>query len=183
MKGMVFTEMLEFVAATWNEDMADDIIEASLLTNGLASGGAYTSVGTYDHREMMALLAALSQRSGLGVDALMQAFGLHLAGRFAVLFPGFFDRSGGLFGFLASIDAHIHVEVKKLYPDAELPSFEILSQDGTSLSMLYRSGRKMEALAEGLIQGAARHFGSIVKVERSARDDGATLFVIAESAS
>ncbi|MBB4006253.1 heme NO-binding domain-containing protein [Allorhizobium taibaishanense] len=179
MKGIVFTEMLEFVAATWDEDMADDIIESS----SLASGGAYTSVGTYDHREMVTLLGALSARSGLGVDALQEAFGRHLAGRFAAMFPVFFDTAGNLFGFLASIDDHIHVEVKKLYPDAELPSFEILDRQPGSLSMLYRSGRHMEALAEGLIHGAAGHFGHPVQVERQGRDDGATLFVITESLS
>ena len=51
MKGMVFTEFLDFVGETFGGDMVDDIIEVSELP----SGGAYTSVGTYSHGEMAAL--------------------------------------------------------------------------------------------------------------------------------
>jgi Haem-NO-binding len=44
MKGMVFTEFLELVERSWGEELVDELIESCEL----ASGGAYTSVGTYD---------------------------------------------------------------------------------------------------------------------------------------
>lgn len=176
MKGVVFTEFLTFVAKVWDEDMVDDIIE----TAALPSGGAYTSVGTYDHSEMVCLLGELSQRSNISTDALMQQFGFYLAERFATFFPGFFSRSANLFAFLASIDDYIHVEVKKLYPDAELPSFDVVHSAGAMMSMRYRSTRKMEALAEGLIHGSAHHFGCKVHLETSDGGDGSIVFVIHE---
>lgn len=176
MKGVVFTEFLAFVAETWDEDMVDDIIEASVL----ASGGAYTSVGTYDHREIICLLEQLSSRSKCSKNALMQQFGFYLAGRFAAFFPQFFARSNSLFAFLASVDDYIHVEVKKLYPDAELPTFDVLEKTEAQMSMCYRSSRKMEALAEGLIYGAARHFGRTINVVTSDGGDGSVVFVINE---
>src|SRR5262245_35992633 len=52
MKGVVFTEFLEMVGAKFGEDMVDDVI----LACELPSGGAYTSVGTYDHQELFALV-------------------------------------------------------------------------------------------------------------------------------
>lgn len=58
MKGMVFTEFLDFVAARFGDDMVDDIVEASPLE----SGGAYTAVGTYSHGEMVALCSAPASR-------------------------------------------------------------------------------------------------------------------------
>ncbi|OLP44421.1 heme NO-binding domain-containing protein [Rhizobium oryziradicis] len=179
MKGVVFTEFLAFVSESWDEDMADDIVEAS----SLASGGAYTSVGTYDHREIICLLEALSVRVTLSKEALMQQFGFYLAGRFSVFFPQFFTRCGTLFAFLASIDDYIHVEVKKLYPDAELPSFDVLDSDEAQMSMRYRSSRKMEALAEGLIYGAAHHFGRTINVVAKDGGDGSVIFVINETHS
>ncbi|MDQ0454568.1 heme NO-binding domain-containing protein [Rhizobium paknamense] len=166
MKGIVFTEFLQFVGDVWDEDMADDLIEAS----NLPSGGAYTSVGTYDHREMVSLISALSARTDMSLEDLLFRFGEHLAGRFAALFPVFFERVPSLFDFLDSIDAHIHVEVLKLYPDAELPRFETLERHRDRMSMLYTSTRHMEALAVGLIHGAARHFG--VEVAVAARAEG-----------
>ncbi|HBF31895.1 heme NO-binding domain-containing protein [Rhizobium sp.] len=176
MKGIVFTEFLAFVADFWGEDMVDDIIEASAVP----SRGAYTSVGTYPHQEMVSLLRALSDRSKLSADNVMQRFGFHLADRFSLLFPTFFSRSESFFVFLASIDDYIHVEVKKLYPDAELPSFEVVQTDGSVMTMRYHSSRKMEAFAEGLILGFARHFGRKIIVETMDDGNGATLFVITE---
>lgn len=176
MKGIVFTEFLAFVADLWGEDMVDDIIEVSALP----SGGAYTSVGTYDHSEMVSLLIAVSKRAECSPDDLLQRFGFHLADRFALLFPAFFIRSPDFFTFLASIDDYIHVEVQKLYPDAELPSFEVMQTEGSEMTMRYRSSRKMEAFAEGLILGCARHFERKIIIQRSEDDDGSTIFTVTE---
>ena len=52
MKGVVFTEFLEMVEDRFSPEMADRIIEGAEL----ASGGVYTTVGTYDHGEMIQLV-------------------------------------------------------------------------------------------------------------------------------
>jgi Haem-NO-binding len=56
MKGVVFTEFLEMVEDRFSPEMADRIIEGAEL----ASGGVYTTVGTYDHGEMIQLGVAVS---------------------------------------------------------------------------------------------------------------------------
>ena len=177
MKGVVFTEFLDFVAMRFGDDMVDDIIAASQLP----SGGAYTAVGTYSHAEMASLCQALAARSEQPVPALLRSFGEHLSVRFAQHYPAFFSRSKGFFDFLESIEAHIHVEVRKLYPDAELPSFRIERREPALIVMQYRSPRRLEALAEGLILGSARHFGVAVQVSSGPLEDGdgeGTRFVV-----
>ena len=134
MKGVVFTEFLEMVEETCSADLVDDIIEDS----GVESGGAYTAVATYDHAELVALVLALSKRTKTPVPDLVRTFGRHLLGRFAVLFPDFF-HVGSAFEFLQSIETHIHVEVKKLYPDAELPHFECRQIGSKQLETIYTS--------------------------------------------
>lgn len=168
MKGIVFTEFLGFVAARYGEDAADDIIEASTLP----SGGAYTSVGTYDHAEMVSLCTALARHTGEPVAELVKAFGTQLSGTFAQTYPDFFSRSKHFFDFLESIEAHIHKEVHKLYPDAELPSFGVHERSESQLVLDYRSPRRMGALAEGLIRGTAAQFGVEVRVRTEPLDDG-----------
>ena len=160
MKGVVFTEFLEFVAAGQGEDMVDDIIADSELSNG----GAYTSVGTYDHREMVRLCAALSRRAGMSLPDVLLAFGSHLSARFAILFPEFFARSATLFDLLASIEPFIHVEVRKLYPDAQLPRFTLIERQPASMVLDYASERHLSPLAKGLILGTARHYGVAARV-------------------
>ncbi|MCM2291279.1 heme NO-binding domain-containing protein [Allorhizobium sp. BGMRC 0089] len=178
MKGVIFTEFLQFVAKSWDENLVDDLLDAA----DLPSGGAYTTVGTYDHREIVTLLRLLSQKSGLDDAELLQRYGRHLALRFAQDFPEFFDRCACLFDFLASVDAYVHVEVRKLYPDAELPNFEILQQKDSLFSMIYRSARGMEALAMGLIEGAAIHYGVSIALQAEKRSE-AVIFTIEEMAA
>jgi len=177
MKGMVFTEFLEFVGERFGEDMVDDIIEVSALP----SGGAYTSVGTYSHGEMASLCGALAERTQQPVDELVRDFGDRLSDTFARDFPDFFRRAGNLFDFLASIEAHIHIEVLKLYPDAELPRFVVEERTAARMVLLYTSPRKMGHLSEGLILGSARQFGVEVRVALEALevDEGmSTRFVV-----
>jgi hypothetical protein len=177
MKGMVFTEFLEFVGERFGDDVVDDIIEVSALP----SGGAYTSVGTYSHGEMASLCGALAERTQQPVGELVRDFGDRLSDTFARDFPDFFRRAGNLFDFLASIEAHIHIEVLKLYPDAELPRFVVEERTAARMVLLYTSPRKMGHLSEGLILGSARQFGVDVRVALEALevDEGmSTRFVV-----
>lgn len=162
MKGIVFTEFLEMVEEKFSPEVADAVIEASALP----SGGAYSAVGTYDHREIVTLVTELSKATSLPVPDLMRAFGEHLFGRFVDGYPQFFTGVPSAFAFLGSIEHHIHVEVRKLYPDAELPTFECSSTAPGRLELVYRSSRGFADLAEGLIRGCAAHFGESIAVER-----------------
>lgn len=161
MKGIVFTEFLEMVEAKFSPDVADEIIE----TTELPSGGAYSAVGTYDHGEMVALVTRLAELRETTVPDLMKAFGAHLFSRFTEGYPQFFEGKSTTFDFLAGVEGYIHVEVRKLYPDAELPTFET-SLDGDVLTMTYRSPRRLGDLAEGLIEGCGAHFGESLTIER-----------------
>lgn len=154
MKGIVFSEFLEMVEDKFSIELADQIVQES----DLASEGAYTAVGTYDHAEIVQLVVRLSEHSGVPVVDLVRTFGQHLLERFVVLYPGFFDAVTTTFEFLSSIENHVHVEVKKLYPDAELPTFTAQFPDADTLYLEYQSKRPFAALAEGLILGSIDYF-------------------------
>ena len=89
------------------------------------------------------------------------------AGMALLTLPAFFSGVDSAFTFLASIDGHIHVEVRKLYPDAELPRFECRMLGPSQMEMIYTSSRPFADLAEGLIVGCAKHFGQPMTIERS----------------
>jgi len=169
MKGVVFTEFIELIESRFSADMIDAVIEEAALPNG----GAYTAVGTYDHREMVKLVCGVARRSGVPVPELLETFGIHLFARFTVTYPQFFAGVADAFDFLENVESYIHVEVRKLYPDAELPSFASHRPDGTTLCMDYRSGRAMSDLALGLIRGCLAHFGVQADVSREDRSGGA----------
>ena len=164
MKGIVFTEFLDFVAEQHDEDTVDDIIDA----NTLPSGGAYTSVGTYNHEELGLLCQTLAEHTGTPPEQIVKDFGFRLSSTFAKNYADFFSRCNHYFDFLESIEEHIHKEVRKLYPDAELPTFVVRSRTDTCLIMEYTSPRHFSALALGLLEGTARHFNKKVQIKSEA---------------
>ncbi len=168
MKGTVFTEFLEMVENRFSLDMVDDILNDAAP----ASGGAYTAVGTYPHEEIVALVVALSSRSGVAVPDLLRVFGKHLFGRFVKSYPAFFTDSHDALEFLSGIENIIHSEVLKLYPDAELPRFVVECQEAGRLVLVYHSRRHFEDLAEGLILGCLAHFGGGIRLHRETMGDG-----------
>ena len=165
MKGIVFTEFIEMVETRFSPDIADRMLDETELP----SGGAYTAVGTYAHEEMVALVGTLARLVAVPGGELVKAFGEHLFARFAQHYPVFFTPDiDNAFDFLVRIEDVIHVEVRKLYPDAELPRFEVEARDDTCLQLRYESNRHLGDLAEGLIRGCIRHYGESIALHREA---------------
>ena len=162
MKGIVFREFFELVENKFSLETLDQIIEES----DLPSKGAYASAGTYPHQELVTVLVKLSQHTGVTVPDLLKTFGEHLVLVFQKKFPSFFNDCKHPLDFLAGVDGYVHVEVRKLYPDAELPRFHCTRTGPDTLIMDYYSGRHLEDLAEGLIVGTLRYYGSSGNVTR-----------------
>ena len=161
MKGVVFTEFFSMVEEVFDADMVDHLIEA---TNP-SSLGAYTSVGSYDYAELEAMVVELSSVSKMEIETLLTAVGKHLGAQFATNYTSFFTTAGDTYSLLKQIDQHIHVEVRKLYPDAELPEFDFIQSSENDLLLKYRSTRPLADLAHGLILQTAQYFGENLTVE------------------
>lgn len=161
MKGLVFTEFLEMVEETFSLKIADEIIASSQLS----TDGAYTSVGTYHHSELVDMVVNLSRVTGIAVPELIKVFGKYLFGRFIVLYPTLIKGPKSSFDFLEIIENHVHVEVKKLYPDAELPTFETSRPTNNSLKIIYQSERPFAPLAEGLITGCIAYHEEDIELQ------------------
>lgn len=168
MKGIVFTEFLDMVDEAFGPVVTDAVIGDAELP----SGGAYTAVGTYPCEEMVALVRMLERQTGTDMPELLKSYGRHLFGRFVVRYPELFEGYHDSFSMLESIDATIHMEVRKLYPDAELPRFDCQREGSDRLILVYRSLRPFADLAEGLIEGCARHFGEVLTIGRSDGKEG-----------
>lgn len=169
MKGMVFTEFIEFVEDKFGFEIANEIIEESELE----SKGIYTAVGTYNFKEMVSLLVSLSAKTKTPIPVLLEAYGEHLFFRFTELYPSFLKSSQSLLDFISKIDSYIHVEVKKLYPDAELPKILVVKSESNYIEIIYKSERKLGHFALGLLKSATKHFNEPMNIEmNNIKDDG-----------
>ncbi len=160
MKGIVFTEFLEMVEEKFGIENVDHIINYS----SLPSKGCYTAVGTYNFVEMQQLLFHLSRVTNISVNDLIYNYGLYFFKTLTTQHPYIFQHYNSAIDLVASIEDHIHVHVKKIYPDAELPSFKIIDKSSKNLSLIYKSERCMYMFAKALMEKTFEYYQENVEI-------------------
>ena len=154
MKGIIFTEFLDLVEEKFGLAMVDEIITQS----NLPSEGIYTAVGTYEFSEMISLITNLSDNTKISTDDLLMVYSEHLFKALIKTHPNLVEHYKDPMSLLASIENHIHVEVQKLYPDAQLPTFDLVSRTENEMVMIYKSNKALYMLGKGLMQETFKLF-------------------------
>jgi len=173
MKGVLFTEFQNLIEAEFGLEVLDQVIEKALPA--LSTNGAYTSVGTYPHTELLALLDALVSLVDAELDGMLLAYAYRLMDAFEASYPEFFESHTELFSFLLKVESQMHAGIRKLYPDANPPTLEVERKTEDSLRLVYRSHRPLSVVVIPLLHAAARRYEAPISVEvLSASDDGAS---------
>lgn len=159
MKGVIFNAVEEAIVGLYSEDVWDDLLDAAGLD------GHYTSLGNYDDADLLALVAAGCELTGMEADDLVRVLGRHAFEPLVSRYPEFAEGATGTHDFLRRVNDIIHPEVLKLHPDANPPRFDFEERGEGVLRVTYRSARRLGVLAEGLIMGAGDRFGEEAEVE------------------
>jgi hypothetical protein len=159
MKGVVFNLLEQLVARDFGEDTWDGLLAASELD------GVYTSLGSYPDEDLTKLVGAATDALDMPADDVVRWFGRNALPLFAVHYPQLFEPHDSTRSFVLTLNDIIHPEVRKLYPGADVPEFDFEVREGV-LVMGYRSPRKLCSFAEGLLLGAADHYGEQVTIEQ-----------------
>lgn len=154
MKGIIFTAFIDLM----EKENGWQMVEQCISEANLPSGGAYTTIGTYDHHEFFTLVGVFSKALDLPPNDLIKKFGHAAFGLFANSYSHLIGPTAQAFDLLSSIEHYIHPEVKKLYPDAQVPTFLCERKSENCLEMIYESPRALHALADGLIEGCFNHY-------------------------
>ncbi len=112
------------------------------------------------------MVGELSALTNQPANTLVHAFGKHMFSRFLTNYPEAFERVTSTFELLLRVEEVIHVEVKKINPDAELPSFSFPPTDEDCLDVVYESKRPFADLAHGLIEACIEHYEEDLVVTR-----------------
>jgi len=179
MKGIVFTEFLDLVEERFGLEMVDAIISQSKLE----SKGVYTSIGTYSFSELLQLLQNLKIQTGISIDNLLLIYGEHFFSVIETNYKDLLSSYNDPIEMLASIENHIHVEVRKIYNDAELPTFIIKEKTKKTLILIYKSSRSMHHFGLGLMNKTFEHFNSkaTIVLEKIKKDGTEVKFIITKN--
>jgi hypothetical protein len=158
-KGVVFNLLEQLVARDFGEDTWDGLLDASGLD------GVYTSLGSYPDDDLAKLVSAASEALAIPANDVVSWFGRNALPLFAERYPQLFEPHASTRPFVLTLNDIIHPEVRKLYPGIDVPEFDFDTRDEL-LVMGYRSPRKLCAFAEGLLLGAADHYGERLTIEQ-----------------
>ena len=154
MKGFIFTEFIRFVEESHDLTMVDEMIEKS----NLPSQGIYSAFNSYPFDELASMLTFVCNKTNANAEDLLEAFGKfvfpYLIGKHSYITKEY----NNALDLIQGIESHIHIEVKKLYEDAELPEFHVVERQNNKLIMIYNSKRGLTYFAIGLMKETFNHF-------------------------
>lgn len=162
MKGVVFTELLDWIERHHGVVALDEI----LLDADLPHGGAYTVAGAYDRTELVAIVTSTARFLAADFDGAMCDFGRHLFGVLAQRYPDALADAGDAFACLARVEGCVCAETAK---GAEQPWFHVAASE-RQVVLECAAPRATVALARGLIEGCLGHYGTQAAIEQSTAD-------------
>lgn len=161
MKGIIFNLAEEVVRNAHGEDAWDAVLD------GAGLDGSWTTLGDYPDEHLSRVVASAAALLDVDAQTVLRTVGQGAMPLLAARYGHFFTPHNNALSFILTLNGLIHPEVKKLYPGATPPDFGVTeSADGT-VTMSYTSARKLCALAEGFVQGAATHYGQTVTLTQS----------------
>lgn len=161
MKGAIFIALNEMVVEQYDMATWFDIIDEA------GASGSYTSGETYTDEELFAIVTVICAKLKVELPDILKAFGIYLFDYLHKAHPVFADQQPSFFDFIQSIDGVIHVEVHKLNEDALTPKINVEQVNDDNAILSYYSPRKLCHLAEGLLTGAAKHYGIEITISQS----------------
>ncbi|MDP9100975.1 MAG: heme NO-binding domain-containing protein [Actinomycetota bacterium] len=160
MKGIIFNLTEEVVRDAYGEDAWDAVLD------GAGLDGSWTSLGSYPDEYFSKVVTSAAALLGVDESTVLRTVAQGAMPLLATRYPHFFEHPDAS-AFVLTLNDVIHPEVKKLYPGATPPEFDVRRESDSALVMRYQSARKLCALAEGFVQGAATHYGQTVEITQT----------------
>lgn len=161
MQGVVFNALADFVEETAGMEVWNEAIDSS----NLLSEGAFTAGEVYPDEDIVTLAIFVANKLELELPDALRAFGKYLFGFLMDRGPVEVRDYPDAQTLLKELDGVIHSEVRRLNPAAYTPFFEYTPATESTGDLVYRSKRKMCAVAEGLIYGAAEYYQQNLEME------------------
>lgn len=160
MQGIIFNALEEFFLETADMEVWNSVLESS----DLKSGGVYTSGVNYEDAEIVSLATNLCEKLDIPLVDGLKLFGKYLFGFLLNRGPIELGNYPNAQALLENLENVVHRDVKRIHPDAYTPFFVYTPVNDSEGELSYLSKRKLCFVAEGLLTGAAEHYGQTVQM-------------------
>jgi hypothetical protein len=170
MKAFIVTSMVDMLDRQHGSGQVDAILADAGLT-GLRGVDPHSDVPV---QSIVRLSMVAAEALNTEVDDLVEQFGWYIFGVLVIEFPDQVSQPD-FHAFLRAVNTQIHPEMRRRFPNAEVPTVTVEEADGDSFLVRYASKRPFTRLACGIISAASTHFGLISTVTvKESRFDEAT---------
>lgn len=161
MHGIIFNELKKFVDTHVGGDAWNRILGDAGLGNRV-----YMPIKEYPDEEAAQIVAAASKATGTDAAALLAGFGKFLAPDLIALYRHLIDPAWKTLDLVEHTEQAIHQAVRLRNPGAHPPRLRAVRTAADEVVVYYASARRMCAVAVGIVEGLATHFGEKVQVEQ-----------------
>lgn len=163
MHGTMFVHLRKYTEDRLGPSAWDGVLGAARL-----GPRVYLPIKSYPDEELVAIVTALSQSTGLAIPDLLDAFGQYVAPHLIAMYRHLLNPAWRTLDVLLNVEATAHRAVRIEQPEASPPYLEARRVGEHEIEIHYTSARRLCHVARGIIRGLAAHFGEPVTIEESA---------------
>ena len=168
MHGSIFLQLHHYVTAHHGASAWPEVMWAAGVPER-----TYLHSEAYPDGEAFALLRCSAYLQQKPFPEFLENFGEFITPWLMELYAPLIPETWGTLELLLNTEETIHTVVRATNPDAEPPHLQFTQTGPCALRCVYDSPRQLGALAKGIIQGVANHYGDRVEVAETPRAGGA----------
>lgn len=154
MHGIVLKGLKDFVVSEYDRDAWQAIQRDSGVGETV-----YVPLTEYDDADVLALVGAASEATGVDVPTLLDEFGQFLVPPLVETYGVHVDEDWTGLELLANVETYIHTALRAKQLSSYTPPNLRAEWDGDDrVRLTYASDRELCALAKGLIRGVGTHY-------------------------
>jgi hypothetical protein len=174
--GIIFTSLKKYATTKLGADAWTNLLREA----GLA-GKVYLPTGSYDDKEISALVSTASKVTGTPAQALLEDFGEFLVPDLVSIYRSMFRPEWRTLDLIESVETTIHRTVR-LRDKTATPPILVVSRPGRNeVRVVHSSPRRMCGVAKGIARGVAKHYGERISLTETScmlRNDSACRLTI-----
>ncbi|MEX2584643.1 MAG: heme NO-binding domain-containing protein [Gemmatimonadota bacterium] len=169
MHGVIFSELRKYVDTRLGSDAWNQLLTQAQLGNRM-----YLPIQEYPDGDMVALVGAASEVTGLPKEAILEDFGEFIAPSLLGLYRTLVKPEWKTLDLLENTEQTIHSVVRARNPGAKPAQLQAVRTGPDVVDLTYNSERQLCAVAKGILKGIAAHYDEELAItEKECMHDGA----------
>lgn len=158
--GTIFTLLKRYVQTQYDHSAWVRLLEASGL-----SAAEFNHKSVYPDEHMYRLIGEAATMTGLSADELHEKFGEYLVPDLMYMYQKLLDPNWTTLDMLEHTENTMHRQVRAEHAENNPPVLHVTRLSPDELFIDYVSGRRMGALALGMVRGVASYYNEADRIE------------------